>query len=198
MSGQRLEPSNAEVVRHLIEISSKLDLLITSAKEGGGLVPQVSYTILKKLRKRVTKHGYRIKCKKQCRRGPCRYGASQALSCLEQFEKIAKLIKKRKLLAKHIPYNSKQLNDFSRRDLMILAGVIGVNMRKVLKKRGEGNRPIIDGILKNQDRYMKLRDKSRKKKEIRDRLRAATIKAQEEVERHQEKTETEIKVNGPQ
>src|SRR6266446_4249134 len=157
MSGQRLEPSNAEVVRHLIEISSKLDLLITSAKEGGGLVPQVSYMILKKLRKRVVKHGYRIKCKKQCRRGPCRYGASQALQCLEQFEKIAKLI----------------------------------------KKRGEGNRPIIDGILKNQDRYIKLRDKARKKKEVRDRLRAATIRAQEEVERHQETTETEIKINGP-
>lgn len=198
MTGQKLEPSNAEVVRYLIEISSKLDLLITSAKEGGGLVPQVSYTVLKKLRKRVKKHGYKIKCKKQCRRGPCRYGASQALSCLESFERISKLIKKRKLLAQHIPYTSKQLNEFSRRDLLTLAGVVGVNMRKVLKKRGEGNRPIIDGILKDQDRYIRMREKSRRKKDIRDRLRAATIKAQEEVERHQEKTETEIKVDGPQ
>lgn len=198
MSGQKLEPSNADVVRQLVEISTKLDLLITSAKEGGGLVPQVSYVALKKLRKRVKKSGYKFKCKKQCRRGPCRYGASQALQCLESFERISKLIKKRKLLARHIPYTSKQLSDFSRRDLLTLAGVIGVNMRKVLKKKGEGNRPIIDGILKDQDRYIRMRDKARRKKDIRDRLRAATIKAQEEVDRHQEKAETEIKVDGPQ
>jgi hypothetical protein len=198
VSGQKLEPSNAEIVRYLIEVISKLDLLITSAKEGGGLVPQVSYPSLKKLRKRIKKAGYKIKCKKQCRRGPCRYGASQALQCLESFEKIAKLIKKRKLLAKHIPYTSKQLSEFSRRDLLTLAGVVGVNMRKVLKKKGEGNRPIIDGILRDQDRYIRLVDKARKKKELRDRLRTATIRAQEEVERHQEKIETEIKIDGPQ
>lgn len=164
------EPTLEDVMKRQLVIEAKLDLLINSAKQGGGLVPQVDYVKLRKMRKRIRKRGITIKCKKECKKGPCRYGASQALKCFEQFEKTFVLDKKRKILAENIPYTKKQLDKFMRRDLLMLGGIVGVNIRKILKRgKGKGNHLLIDEIARLQPRWVKIKEKlnskQRKKQE---------------------------------
>lgn len=167
MAAQKLQPTNEEILKKAIEIETKVDLLINAAKEGGGLVPQVDYKELRKMRKKVLRTVMiKVKCKKQCRKGPCRYGASQAWKCYEQFEAEIKKLKKRKLLSEHIPYTKSQLQEMKRTDLLMLASMVGVNIRKILNlkgSKGKGNLPVIDAIIEAQPRYMKLKEKSERK-----------------------------------
>lgn len=164
MAAQKLQPTLDEIYKQALELNVKLDLLINAAKEGGGLVPPIDYKELRKMRKKIVRAGViKIRCKKQCRKGPCRYGAAQALKCYEQFEKELKKMKKRKLLAEHIPYTKSQLQEMRRRDLLMLAGIVGVNVRKVLKIKGKGNTSLIEAIIESQPRYEKIKARLEKR-----------------------------------
>lgn len=162
-AAQKLQPSLEEIFKLAKVVESKIDLLINAAKEGGGLVPQVDYKELRKIRKKV-RGKTKIKCKKQCKKGPCRYGAAQAVRCYEQFEKMLKIMKKRRLLAEHIPYSKSQLHEMRRKDLLMIAGLMSVNVRKVLKIKGQGNAPFIEAILATQPRYLRIVEKLEKRK----------------------------------
>jgi len=157
------EPTLTEISQRVDLVLSKIELLITAAKEGGGLVPHVDYVVMQEMREKVGIN-VKLKCKKQCKIGPCRYGPPQALECFELLEAAMKKRKKRKFLAKHMPYYKKTLFVMKRSELMMLAGILGVNMRKVLKKKGSGNQPIIDAILIKQPKYVEKRAKKEKKK----------------------------------
>jgi len=157
------QPTNADLAKQIEEISAKLNRLISAAQMGGGLVPPIDYVKLRKLRKKVKKRGLKFKCKPECRKGPCRYGAGQALKCLEQFEKFIRLLKRRKEFASHIPYTKKILLKLNRRDLLTIAGIVGVNIQRILNKgKGHGSKSLIDEIIRLQPRWIEIRDRMNK------------------------------------
>ena len=164
-SNEDLQKLLEGALKVILELKTSLDVLVNAAKEGGGIVPKVDYVKMAKWRRKYGKK-LKIKCKKDCIQGPCRYGPKQALRCFEMFEHAKEKRKKRKLIAEHIPYTAKQLGEFPRPALMVLCSEVGVNLRKVFRKgKGRGNEPLIEAILKHQPKYVKWREKHLKKKQ---------------------------------
>src|SRR5688572_13854416 len=128
MEAKQVGPSNEDMMLILVEIRDLLQRLVTSAQQGGGLAPNVDYNHLRKLRNKAKELGWKVKCKKQCKKGPCRYGAKQALQCLEFFEKQVTKAKKKKEFERYIPYREEILKTFSRRDLLMIASIVGVDV----------------------------------------------------------------------
>jgi hypothetical protein len=155
-----------EVVKEQLEIKTSLHTLINAAREGGGLVPKVDYVKMDFWRHKYGKK-LKLRCRKECVIGPCRYGPEQALKCFEMLEKERKKKKMRIFLASHIPYKNAALQEMKRSQLLQLCGVMGINLQKVFKRsknKGQGNIPVIEAILKEQPKYVIWRDKKNKKK----------------------------------
>ena len=155
------ETSLTEILQRVAILEHKIDLLISAAKEGGGLVPAVDYSKMVEWRK---KSELKLKCKKECAGGPCRYGPNQALICFEKLEKEAKKRKRRKMYKKYIPYTKAALKKLRRSELMIIGSILKVNIRDILLKKNAGNSLLVDKILEAQPGYVQKREKIQQQK----------------------------------
>src|SRR4030066_1855336 len=120
------EVTLGDLQHKLVELDIKVDMLITAAKEGGGLIKVINYKEMDEWRKKTKLKG--LRCKKDCIEGPCRYGGNQALECYEKLEVAIAKRKRRLFFLKHVPYKIKTLQEFRRKDLIMLLAALGGNM----------------------------------------------------------------------